>query len=1100
MSLSAFALKYRAIVITAVALLMIVGVAAYVNMPRSEDPGYTVRTCTVTTSWPGAPTEKVEELITDKIEKAVDTMDEVDYIKSTTTVGLSTVYVYAEDWVTAEAIDNVWDKVRARVVKVEMPEEGIVPVVNDEFGDTYVMLIAVHQTPMPGEEKIREENRYTLRQLDIFSEKIRDAVKLIPGVAKAEEYGVRDEAIYVETDLGVWTLLSLTTTQLQQLASARNIIAPGGTIDTPGGRFSVKPGGELNAVRELETMTVGGVEEETGHIPVYLRDIGVKVVREYQDPPSVICRYGDGHTSQPCVVVAYTMKEGVNVIELSAVVQERLAVMRDVEQIIPPDIGWTLVSDQAENVDNKIKDFVVNVVEAIVIVVAVVYLMVGFRVAAVMAANIPLVVLSSLALMPFFGVHLEQISIASMIIALGMLVDNAVQICDQTRRLEMEGQSPYDAALNGANQLSFPILIATLTTVAAFVPMLIGLQGSKREYVYSLPITLSVTLGISYVLAMTFCVLLAYWFIRAPKDPSKPDSPLSWLIAFIKKRLGRGEAGNTGDNFAVALYGRLTGVCLKAKFLSIAVSLGLLIGSLMLPIGSQFFPRDLRDQFAVEVWLPEEVSIKQTDAATKQVEDILRKLSPTTDSEGKTVQQIRGMRTMVGGDGARWYLGRAPEPLKPNYAEILIRTTDPQFTHDLAVRVGRIAVEGDTALGIEPVVGARVIPRELEMGPSVDAPIGIRIYGAGFADIPTLRSFAKRLKDIVRKHPGAWDIHDAWGSPGFQVYVDIDQDRANVAGVTNLSVAQTLNAYLSGHYLTTFREGDHLVPVYLRLPSKQRGALDDLWGAYVEGQSGKIPLTSIAEIRPRWDPAKIERRKLNRMIEVRARVKEGYLANDVLKEVLDTPEMKQLEADLPSDFWVELGGEMEETVKSQKQMSVSLAISLLLIILCLVVQYNGWAKPIIIMATVPLALIGAFLGLFITGQPLGFMPQLGLLSLFGVVVNTAIIYIEFAEIELRNRSAASDGSGPVAGLTKKDFYGGLVKAGKVRLLPIALTTLTTIGGLIPLALFGGPLWEGMAWLMIFGLALATILTVILVPVLYAIFVEFLGMKPFPDEA
>ena len=1104
MSLSSFAMKYRPVVITASLLLMFAGVQAFFTMPRREDPEYTVRTCLITTVWPGAPAEKVEELITDKIEKAVDSIDEVDYVKSTTTVGQSTIYVYGEDSVKPDAIDNLWDKVRARVAQVAMPEPGLVPVVNDEFGDTCILLMTVYQTPLPGETTIREENRYSLRKLDIISEKIRDAVKLLPGVAKADQYGVREEAVYVQTDLATWAQLSLTTDQLQQLASARNIVAPGGTIDTPGGRFSVKPGGELNAVRELDAITVDRIKGQAGYIPVKLKDIQATVIRDYEDPPSVIARYADAHTSVPCVVVGITMKDGANIVDVCDAAKSCVANMKDVDRILPPDIDVAFVSDQSKNVTAKINDFAINVIAAVALVVLVVYLMVGLRVAAVMAANIPLVILVSLALIPLLGVQLEQISIASMIIALGMLVDNAVQICDQTRRLQIEGESPYDAAVKGASQLSFPILIATLTTVAAFLPMIIALEGSKQEYVYSLPVTLSLTLGLSYVLAMTFCVILANRFIRPPKDPSVSDSPLIQAIQYVKKRFRRGEPVQEEGPSKLAgwlggLYPNVAHACIKTKYLTVAISFGLLVGAILLPVGTQFFPRDLRDQFAIDIWLPESATIEQTDKAARRVEEILQKLSPATDDDGNAIQQIHGMRTMVGAGGARWYLGRNPEPPKPNFAEILVRTTNPWSTPDLARRVRDVAENGDAALGIEPIIGVRVIPRELEMGPAVDAPIGIRLSGSGFADMKTLRGFAGRLKGIVRKHPAAWDVYDTWGSPGFQLRVDVDEDRANVAGVTNLSMAKTLNAYFSGHYLTTFREGDHLVPVYLRLPPEERGTLDELKTAYVEGYQGKIPLDAIADIVLRWDPARIERRDLNRMIEVRARVEDGHLSNVVLSDLLSTPEMKQLEADLPSGYWIDLGGVKEETDKSAKQMSLSLSISLLLIILLLVIQYNGWAKPLIIMATVPLALIGALLGLFLTGNPLGFMPQLGLLALFGIVVNTAIIYIEFAEILLKQRAGQSDGAGPVAGLSRQAFYECLVEAGKVRLLPIAMTTLTTIGGLLPLALFGGPLWEGMSWLMIFGLALATVLTLVVVPCLYAIFVERFKMKPFPAE-
>ncbi len=569
----------------------------------------------------------------------------------------------------------------------------------------------------------------------------------------------------------------------------------------------------------------------------------------------------------------------------------------------------------------------------------------------------------------------------------------------------------------------------------------------------------------------------------------------------VKKRKGQaGESSASSENVVLTLFGKTAAGAIRLKFLTVGVAVLLLVGAMMLPIGSEFFPRDNRDQFAVEVWLPDNVTIEETDQVARQIEQLLQKLSPTTNADGETVERILGMRTSVGSGGARWYLGRNPESSKPNYAEILVRTTDPLVTSNLAREVKAAAANGNKQWRIEPIIGARIIPRELALGPPVNAPIGIRILGSGlskpgFADLRTLRRLSEELKAIMRKHHQTWDVHDTLGAAGYQLRVEVDEDKANLAGVTNLNVARTLNAYFSGQYLTTFREGDHQVPVFLRLAPQERGSLLELNNAFVEGFNGKIPLNSIAQVKPRFDPATIERYRLNRNIEVRARVKDGALANDVLKEIMATPEYRDFEAKLPANYWLEIAGEQEESDKSSKQMTVCFTISILSILMLLVIQYNGWAKPFIILATLPMALIGAFPGLFLMGYPLGFMPQLGLLSLFGIVLNTAIIFFEFADQLIKEKAQTSAGEGPILGMTVDEFRSCLVEAGKQRLLPIFLTTATTVGGLIPLALAGGPLWEGMAWLMIFGLCIATVLTLLVVPAMYAIFVETFHVQP-----
>jgi len=1098
MNLSASAMRFRPIVLTLVGLLLVWGGISVTTMPRREDPEYTVRTCVVTTAWPGAPTEKIEELITKPIEEACDGIPAVKEVSSTTTVGLSSVFVDAEDRITAETIDNVWDKVRARVARVPMPEEGLKPDVNDEYGDTYILLLCVYQKPLDGEEEIRPERRYSLRELDIFSEKIKDQLRLLPGVAKSEQYGVREEAIYIETDLGNWSQLNLTSEQLQQLAQQRNIVTSGGAIDTSAGRYSVFPGGEFNAVAEMNSVVAGFAGRDDLARPVYLKDLGLKVVRGYEDPPALICRFGDARRSVPAVVVAITMKSGANIVDVCNLAKDRVARMQNEEQALPPDLAVTPVSDQSINVETKISDVVNNVIGAIVIVIVVVYLIVGFRSASVMAANIPVVVLASVALVTLFGVQLEQISLASIIIALGLLVDNAVQVCDQSRTNQIAGLSPVKASVQGTNQVSSAMLMGTATTVAAFAPMLIGLEGTKKEYVYSLPVTLSVTLGISWLLATTFCTVLAAAFIRAPKDPTRPTAPVPWLISKLQALLGGppGEDGRQKDlidqTFRTVVRGAV-----DLKFLTVGIAVALLACALMLPVGSEFFPKDRRDQFAVDIWLPENASTEQTDQITQRVEAALRKLSPTTDQTGKTVQQIGAMRTMVGGGGARWYLGRNPEPRMPNYAEILVRTTDPRFTPHLVGRLREVCQQGDKELGIEPIAGARIVPRELFLGPSSD-PVEIRVFGPGFADLRKMRGIAEQVKDMLREQGGTWDVNDSWGTTGYQLRVQIDEDKANLAGVTNAAVARTLNAYFSGHHLTTFREGDHTVPVYLRLQPEQRDTLDGLETAFVEGLYGKVPLPAIATIERRREPAKIRRRYLNRQIEVRSQVEQEVRGNDVVNAVLGSAAMEKLKAELPSGYSIGVGGSLKDSREGAAQLSVAMGISVLTIILLLVIQYNGWAKPTIILATLPLALIGALPGLWLTGNPLGFMPQLGILSLFGIVLNTGIIFIEFADIVIADTAAASDGSGPICGLSRGEFRNCLVEAGKQRLLPIFLTTATTIGGLLPLAISGGPLWEGMAWCMIFGLIIATLLTLLVVPALYAIFVETFRVQPVPQ--
>lgn len=1107
-SIGRISINYQTVVITFVTLLTIWGVFTFFTMPRREDPQFTIRTCVVATAWPGAPAIKVEELITDKIEAELDGLEEVDQLESTSINGLSTIYVDIADDVPVAAIQNAWDKVRAKVDLVEMPTDRVRPIVNDDFGSTAVMLLAVYQTPLPGQDKVDPRVQYTFRELEVFAEQIRDSARLLPGVADVDLYGVRDEAIYIETSLGDWAQIDLTTRDLKDLVDQRNIVSPGGSIDTRDGKFNVKPGGEFNAIDEIKAISVAQSDSGGSANPVRLIDIGLDVERSYEDPPASICRFGDATGTYPAVMVGVTMKRGSNIIDVCEACVEKYNQLVMVEQVLPRDLAITPVSLQSDNVKAKIDDVISNVISAIIIVVVVVFLFVGARTSIVMAANIPIVVLASVAVIRWFGVELEQISLASIIIALGLLVDNAVQVCDQTRSNVLDGLTPTEGAIEAAKTLTFPMLAGTLTTVAAFFPMLFALEGGGAEYVYSLPVTLSTTLLISWFFAMTICVILAAMFIRAPKDPGRPSAPLPWMGYMLgklgdvmmkwfrpqRKTLPPSEATHRQDNLFLRVYGVLAFYAVKFKWLVVLSTIGLLVATVQLPVSTEFFPQDRRDQFFVNISLPESSTIEQTNQVVQQVESAIRKLSPATNEAGEAIQRLRAMRSMVGGGGSRWALGINPQSPAANVAEILVRTSDGKLTPDFIRDIRRVTTEGDVALGIKPVTGARVVPKALSLGPPAE-PVVLRVSGDGFASFRDLRRVTNEVKALVRSHPGTWDVSDTWGVYGFQLSLDIDERKANLAGVSNSNVADTLNAYYSGLRLSTFREGDHTIPVYFRLKPEQRKDLSGIDRAYVEGRNGKLPLNAIATSRPIRTPVKIERRNMNRTIEVKAEVEDGVSGNDVVMSILNSSEMDEIKANLPAGFKIEVGGSLEESQESAAQMGLSFLISFLAIVLILVVMYNGWSKSLIILATLPMAVIGAWIGLWATDNPLGFMPQLGLLSLFGIVLNTGIIFIEFADILIERKRKGGDGEGPISGITKAEFRECLVEAGKQRMLPIFLTTATTVGGLVPLALSGGPLWEGLAWLMIFGLMVATLLTLFVVPALYAIVVETFRVKP-----
>ena len=864
----------------------------------------------------------------------------------------------------------------------------------------------------------------------------------------------------------------------------RNIVAPGGVIETGQNRIAVRTTGEFNAVDEINSLVVG---VRNGQSPIYLSDLGFKARRAFQEPPDSIARFTAPGSAAgiPCVVISLTMKDGYVITGLGRQVDRVLEGLR--QSVMPPDIRVVKVSDQPKIVAGRLHDFLVKLGQAVFLVVLVAYLMIGFRIALVMATAIPVTIVISLGVVRLFGIQIEQISIVSFIIALGMLVDNAIEVCDNVHRLLDEGLNRFEAAVKGAGQIAKPILMATLTTVFAFLPML-TIPGDPGEFLRSLPVVVSTTLLVSWLVAMTLIVLMAHRFLR--RGSSRP--PLVAVGGWLRIGGGDEAAGGQFSSPIRRAYGGLTASCLRAKFTTIGCALSLLAIGIWLVmsghIGTQFFPADERGQFVVDIILPEGSSIEATDRAARQVERIIVEHSASRDRGTHAVERLTNLITFIGTSGPRFYITLEPVPDAPNRAFILVNMSDSQFTEGYVEEIRR-------AVGAQ-VPGCRVVPRLLMKGPPVQAPIAVRVLGES---PQVLARCAERITQALRDTDQAWDIHDSWGNARPELVVDTQEDRAKLSGVSQAMVGVATNTFSSGRYLTTFREDDHEIPVILRVPSNgQRDGLANLSGLHVEGQHGKIPLSVVADLELRWTWARIERHRKTRSMEVRARPNGGLLANSVLAEIL--PVLKHAEQELPPGYRIEISGEQEETTRSQKDMTFALQIAVMLIVLSLVIHHHDFVKPLVLLFVLPLAGTGALFGLFITGQPLGFMAMLGMLSLAGIALNDALVYTEFAETLIKEKAAiegiwqAPPGARSYGGLTVGAFHGCLVQAGQMRMLPIWLTTLTTIGGLLPLALFGSALWQPLAVVVISGLLLSTALTLVVLPCVYAVFVERLRMK------
>ena len=1040
--MTAFAVHHRVFVMTLAFLAMVTGAMTFLTMSRREDPEMKTRVALVVCQWPGAPALKIDELVVDVLEGAIQRIDEVDEIRSTARAGYAVIQVELDKYVTE--LDQTWDDLRneVRAVERDLPAGASTPFVNSNFGDVSAMCLAMYQIPPPGAEGGAIARPYTDRELELHAERIEDELEAIESVSGVTIYGLAKERIYLEVSSADWAKLGTTPEQLRAALSDRNIVVASGELESPNGRFQLRTTGELESLEEFGGVVVGS--NDRGQ-PVLLRDLPIRVRRGLEDPITERVRLVDGENRSPrAVMLGIEMKGGSNVVEMGEAVLARLAELR--EGRLPPDLEFAVLNDLPRQVDNLVANFVENLWQAILVVLVVALLMMGWRPAIVMAAAVPLCMITALAVVRRFGVELEQFSIASLIIALGMIVDNAIVVSDQAASLLRQGETRLRAAQRGASTLAIPILTSTLTTVAAFLPLL-TIPGGTGEYIRSLPIVVSTTLLASYLVAMTVTPILCYWILKPEKVEERKEGPL------------------------LRAYGGLIALCLRFKLVTIAAAGAALFAALMLVplIGNQFFPGGVRDQFFIHFRLPNGSTLGQTAEYVASVEQLVLE-TRETEVDDQVVDRLRNAYTILGSGGPRLMLTMDPEDPAPHYAFMVVNTTSPELSADWAAELRERVVD---------LPGARIDVRTYVLGPPLDFPVEYRISGP---DPDTLREAGERMVAALRTIEGVADPYHDWGNSAYQVNVEIDNQRVELAGLSNREVAESLNGLISGYPLTDFREGDYTVPVVLRLDAQERGGPASLDGIYVGERTHKVPLDSVATVRTGWQPASVARFNRRRAIKAGSQVEEGYLATAV--SAAARPALQGVADSLPPGYELEELGEQKEAQESQGDMGQALLISMALILLVLIGQYNSLAKPMVVLAAVPMALIGALVGLFVSGWPLGFMPMLGIVSLAGVVINNAIILIDFIQGEV------ADG---------KELHEAVQRAGKVRMRPILLTTLTTVGGMVPLALFGGPMWAGMSYAMIFGLAFSTVLTLVVVPTVYVMFVEWFHMSVVQEE-
>jgi len=909
----------------------------------------------------------------------------------------------------------------------------------------------------------RTVDRYTYRELREFADLIQDRLKQSPHIGKVEQIGVQEEAIHLYYSGRRFAAFGLSPVSIVERLRQRNINLPGGSVELPDQNLAVQPSGEFRSEREIGQVVL---DVQNGY-PVYLRDLA-DIVRGYQDPPGVMnyrtlkvdrqssvsarlpgegpaaasSEQADQNAPLPedytlqttrAITLAIRQVQGAHIGDFGRDIERALAALTDV---LPDDLQIERTSNEPQTVQEKIGDFNRNLLEAVIIVIVVALLFMEWRSALLVAFSIPLTVAMTLGMCHMVGVDLQQVSIAALIIALGLLVDDPVVAGDAINRELAHGQPRDIAAWQGPQKLARAILFATLTNCVAFLPLLL-VEGKTGQFIWSLPVVVTSSLVASRIVSMTFMPLLGYYVLKGQKG---------FEAGLVE--------GGRGARFA-RLYNGFSEWCLNHKRVSLGTCVLVLAACLgCLPlIGTAFFPRDRHSVFTVNVFLAEATPIRQTAAEAQRV------IARIDELEGR---HIRAYTTFVGAGGPRFWLSIVPEQRADNYAQILVHTTAGEITGEVVERL-------KSSLPRQCL--ARVTIEQLETGPPVGVPVQIRLYGN---HMQQLRELAEQTKALLREIPGTDNIHDDWDPEVLQISLDVDPDRANLTGVTNQDVAAIVQTGFSGYTPTQLRERDHLIPITLQLRCDERTRFDDLTNltAVSATSNERVPLTQIARFETELVPPKICRRDHERCLTVKCDTVPGVLPSQVVGAVADR--LRQAHRTWPANYRYEFGGEKQEQQKGFASLTRALMISLGAIYLVLVWQFNSVTKPLVVFAAVPFGLAAGMMGLLIFHVSFGFMAFLGIASLAGVIVSHIIVLFDYIE-------DAREHGQPVRR--------AVIDSALVRLRPVLVTVLATVGGLIPLAREGGPLWEPMCYVQIVGLLAATLVTKVIVPVLYVVFVE-----------
>ena len=999
LNLSRWALQHRSLVVYFMLALTAAGALSYLRLGRSEDPSFTVKTMIIQARWPGATVDDTIKEVTERIERKAQETPNLDYITSYTEPGESTVFVNLKDSTPPRAVPDVWYQVRKKIgdIRSDLPQGVQGPGFDDEFGDTYGIVYAF------------TADGFSQRELRDYVEDVRSRLLQTPDVSKIDVVGAQDERVYVEYSTSKLAALGISPSAMIDALQAQNAVTPAGVLQTGDEELLVRVSGAFRSERDL--LDVNFVAD--GKL-IRLGDIA-DVKRGYADPPQPIFRVN----GRRAIAIAIAMRDGGDVLKLGKAIDES---MRRITADLPIGIEPVLVANQATTVDNAIGDFMESLWEAVAIVLAVSFVSLGLRAGAVVALSIPLVLAIVFVVMEGWGIDLQRVSLGALIIALGLLVDDAmITVESMVTRLE-KGDDKSAAASYAYSSTAFPMLTGTLVTVAGFVP--IGFARSMAgEYTFSLFAVVMIALLTSWVVAVVFSPLIGVALLKASNTPHERGPGLTMRV------------------FQATLR-RL----MRWRWITIAATLIVfvlaVVGARFVP--QQFFPSSDRPELLVDVKLAENASIYASDAAAARLEQEL-KGDPDVDR----------WSFYVGRGAVRFYLPLNVQLPNDFFAQAVVVAKSVAARDRLKARI-------ESFLETQaPQAIVRVSP--LELGPPVGWPLQYRVSGP---DPMAVREIAWKLADAISADPRAQKINFDWIEPSRTMRVRVDQDQARLLGVSSQQLAETLNSVVAGATITQIRDDIYLVDVIARSTGADRGSLTTIRDLQVPLQNGQsVPLSQIASFEYGQELPMVWRRDRTPTLTVQADVSAGALPDTVVKAL--APKIDALNASLSPGYKVEVGGSVEESDKSQASVIAVAPAMLFLTLTILMIQLQSFQRLFLVVSVAPLGLIGVVAALLLSGKPLGFVAILGVLALTGMIARNSVILIDQIERE------------KARGL---DPWNATIEATSHRFRPILLTAAAAILGMVPIAptVFWGP----MAFAIMGGLAVATALTLLFLPALY----------------